>query len=175
MICILSCWPGQIFKCLCWRLLGCGCCDSDTPTYRAIITTLPWLTLLHHLFLKFCKKICGIAGIVKHYFVFGTLSIFLGCSFHVCSFIIDYCLSFETPQQTRTILINYFPNIYDQNHLHLQPCVHSGDGSWGYITILQTTIREIRSQHRRLCCQNNSMPILGVSQLAVSPKKIRSE
>ena len=84
------------------------------------------------------------AGIVKHYFLFGTLSIFLGCSFHVCSFIIDYCLSFKTPQQTRTILINYFPNIYDQNHLHLQPCVHSGDGSWGYITMLRTTIPEIR-------------------------------
>ena len=84
------------------------------------------------------------AGIVKHYFVFGTLSIFLGCSFHVCSFIIDYCLSFETPQQTRTILINYFPNIYDQNHLHLQSWVHSGDESWGYITMLRTTIPEIR-------------------------------
>ena len=59
VICILSCWPGQIFKCLCWRLVGCGCCDSDTPKYRAIITALPWLTLLHRFFLKFCKKICG--------------------------------------------------------------------------------------------------------------------
>ena len=106
------------------------------------------------------------AGIVKHYFVFGTLSIFLGCSFHVCSFIIDYCLSFETPQQTRTILINYFPNIYDQNHLHLQSCVHSGDGSWGYITMLRTTIREIRwdTLTGESAAEINIMPIEGANE-----------
>ena len=148
MICILSCWPGQIFKCLCWRLLGCGCCDSDTPSYRAIITTLTWLTLLHHLFLKFYKKICGKTTLeswntILHVVLY-RYSLVVHFMFVLCSFIIDYCLSFETPQQTRTILINYFPNIYDQNHLHLQSWVHSGDESWGYITMLRTTIPEIR-------------------------------
>ena len=78
VICILSCWPGQIFKCLCWRLVGCGCCDSDTPTYRTIITTLPWLTLLHH-FSRNAKR-----GLVtkqrwdcETLFVVDTLSTFL--------------------------------------------------------------------------------------------------
>ena len=106
---------------------------------------------------------------MKHYFVLGTLSIFLVCSLHfmcVVSVLI-HSMSFKTPQQTRTILINYFPNIYD--HLHLQTWVHSGDGSWGYITILRTTIREIRSQatlHKKLF-----MPILEVSKMSGVPKR----
>ena len=86
-------------------------------------------------------KYCSENKTVKHYLL-GTLSIFLVCSLHVCSFSVS--MIFKTPQQTRTILINYFPNIYDHLHLSIsRPGFIVGTGP-GDITILRTTIREIR-------------------------------